>query len=185
VSALVAWGLKIAFLALLWLFVALVAGVIKADVFGRVMPAAGGGTASVKAGPAQYPQFAQTAGQAAGQTTPGGQAVPKGAPNPKRRGPSVNGPQIVVLDGPGKGDAVPLRGEIVVGRDPDATLDITDDYASGQHARFYRDDESWIVADMGSTNGTVVNGLRIARATRVGDGDVVRVGRTSLRVEES
>jgi len=107
-----------------------------------------------------------------------------GGPNPKRRGRSAKVARLVVVEGVGKGDTVPLAGEILVGRAADATLDIKDDFASGHHARFYRDDESWIVADLDSTNGTVVNGLRIARPTRVGDGDLVRIGRTGIRVEE-
>ena len=155
-SALLVWGLRIAFLALMWLFIALVAGVVRKDLFGRV-PSIDAKTAKAEAA---------------------------AAPNPKRRGRGPAQAQLVVVDGPGKGDAVPLRGEIVVGRAADATLDIADDYASGHHARFYQDESSWIVADLGSTNGTVVNGLRIARPTRVGDGDVVKVGRTSVRVEQ-
>ena len=169
-SALV-FVLKIVFLALLWLFIAAVTGVIRTDLFGR-----GGRQTPDKTGRAAPAQTAQSARPGPEETL--------GQPNPKRRGRRDKQAQLVVLGGPGLGDAVPLRGEVVVGRAPDATLDIDDDYASGHHVRFYRDDESWIVADLGSTNGTIVNGLRIARPTRVGDGDVVRVGRTDLRVEE-
>jgi len=152
-------GLKVAFIVLLWLFIALVAMVVRRDLF------------VVSAG--------------AGDTNAPVQSHTLGAPNPKRRGrSSVKTPQLIVLDGAGKGDTVPLRGEITVGRAASATLDINDDYASGEHSRFYRDGESWIVADLGSTNGTIVNGLRITRPTRVGDGDIVRIGRTSLQVVE-
>ena len=158
VSGLLIGGLKIAFVALLWLFIALVAVVVRRDLF---------------------VVGSNTLGEAKLQP-----AHTLAAPNPKRRGRAAAQPQLVVLDGAGKGDTVPLRGEIVVGRADDATLDLKDDYASGHHARFYRDDESWIVADLGSTNGTIVNGMRIARPTRVGNGDVVRVGRTSLQVVE-
>jgi len=155
--------LKLAFLALLWVFIAVIAGVIKTDLFGR----------------ADKPKAGQDGAQKAT-----GQGGVVSQPNPKRRGRHPKQAQLVVVDGPGRGDAVPLRGEVVVGRAGDATLDINDDYASGHHARFYRDEESWIVADLNSTNGTIVNGLRITRPTRVGDGDVVRVGRTSISVEE-
>ena len=154
-SALLIGGLKIAFVALLWVFIALVAVVVRHDLF-----------------------FVNGAGEAKALTHA------SAAPNPKRRGWATQRPRLVVVDGAGKGDTVPLQGEIVVGRAADATLDVNDDYASGHHARFYRDGQSWIVADMGSTNGTIVNGLRIARPTRVGDGDIVRVGRTNLKVVE-
>ena len=159
-SALLVGAIKVAFLALLWAFIAMVAKVIKADLFSPVLGVAGAGGTSAAA--------AQTGG----------------GPNPKRRGRAAKVARLVVVEGAGKGDSVPLRDEVLVGRAADATLDIQDDYASGHHARFYRDDESWIVADLGSTNGTVVNGLRIARPTRVGDGDLVRIGRTGIRVEE-
>jgi len=149
VSGLLVGLLKVAFLAVIWLFIASVAGVIKSDLFG-----AKAGTGALAA-----------------------------QPNPKRRG-SRRTAQLLVTNGPGQGDAVPLTGEIIVGRAPDATLDIVDDFASGHHARFYSDNESWIVADLQSTNGTVINGLRIGRPTRVGNGDMVRIGRTLLRVEE-
>ena len=149
---------KLAFLAILWIFIGMIARVIKRDVFG--------GDERTKA---------VTASSHSGAT---------GQQNPKRRGHRVRQAQLLVVDGPGRGDAVSLRGDVFVGRSPDSTLDIEDDYASGKHARFYRDIDSWIVTDLGSTNGTVVNGLRITRPTRVGDGDIVRVGRTSIRVEE-
>jgi len=155
-SGLLIGGLKVAFIALLWLFIALVALVMRRDLF----------AVSTGVGETNVP------------------APTRPAPNPKRRGRTAKAPQLVVLDGAGKGDTVPLRGEIVVGRAADATLDLNDDYASGEHARFYRDEESWIVADLGSTNGTIVNGLRITRPTRVGDGDIVRIGRTNLQVVE-
>ena len=149
---------KLAFLAILWVFIALIARVIRRDVFG-------------------VDEQARTT-QLSAHAGAGGQ------PNPKRRGRRARQSQLLVVDGPGRGDAVGLRGDVFVGRSPDSTLDIEDDYASGRHAHFYRDVDSWIVADMGSTNGTVVNGLRITRPTRVGNGDIVRVGRTSIRVEE-
>lgn len=59
-----------------------------------------------------------------------------------------------------------------------------DDFASARHARVeLRGDGVW-VQDLESTNGTFVNGSRIAGAERLGSGDVLRVGETDLRVEE-
>jgi hypothetical protein len=58
-----------------------------------------------------------------------------------------------------------------------------DDYASSRHARIEpRRDGIW-VHDLGSTNGTYVNGVRIDRPRRLAPGDVVRVGETDLRFE--
>ena len=59
-----------------------------------------------------------------------------------------------------------------------------DDYASARHARFEpRQDGVW-VQDLGSTNGTYLNGMRLERPRRLTTGDVVRVGETDLRFEQ-
>jgi pSer/pThr/pTyr-binding forkhead associated (FHA) protein len=58
-----------------------------------------------------------------------------------------------------------------------------DDYVSARHARFEpRQDGVWI-QDLGSTNGTFLNGARLERPRRLAPGDVVRVGETDLRYE--
>jgi pSer/pThr/pTyr-binding forkhead associated (FHA) protein len=58
-----------------------------------------------------------------------------------------------------------------------------DEFASARHVRFEpRRDGVW-VRDLGSTNGTYVNGIRIEDARRLVPGDVVRVGETDLRFE--
>jgi pSer/pThr/pTyr-binding forkhead associated (FHA) protein len=58
-----------------------------------------------------------------------------------------------------------------------------DEYASGRHARFEpRRDGIWL-EDIGSTNGTFVNGIRLTRERKLTPGDVVRVGETDLRFE--
>ncbi len=60
-----------------------------------------------------------------------------------------------------------------------------DEFASSRHARIeVRGDGAW-VQDLESTNGTFVNGSRVAGAQRLGAGDVLRVGETDLLVEES
>jgi pSer/pThr/pTyr-binding forkhead associated (FHA) protein len=58
------------------------------------------------------------------------------------------------------------------------TLVIDDEFASGQHARFYIAHELWYVEDLGSTNGTWLNGRRILAAQRLQKGDKVRIGHT-------
>jgi pSer/pThr/pTyr-binding forkhead associated (FHA) protein len=77
-------------------------------------------------------------------------------------------------------DASPLT----VGRGGNNDVSLPeDDYASTRHARFEpRRDGVW-VSDVGSTNGTFVNGIRLTRERRLAPGDVVRVGETDLRFE--
>ena len=58
-----------------------------------------------------------------------------------------------------------------------------DDFASARHARFEsRRDGLW-VEDIGSTNGTFVNGARVTTPRRLSQGDIVRVGQTDFRVD--
>jgi FHA domain len=58
-----------------------------------------------------------------------------------------------------------------------------DDFASARHARFEpRRDGVW-VEDVGSTNGTYVNGSRLGKPYRLRPGDIVRIGQTDLRYE--
>jgi pSer/pThr/pTyr-binding forkhead associated (FHA) protein len=58
-----------------------------------------------------------------------------------------------------------------------------DDYASAQHARVEAQRDGVWILDLGSTNGTWINGERMDGRRRLHDGDVVRVGQTELRFE--
>ena len=74
--------------------------------------------------------------------------------------------------------------QLTIGRGRQNDLAIgTDEYASARHARFEpRQDGVW-VQDLGSTNGTYLNGTRLDRPRRLTQGDIVRVGETDLRYE--
>jgi len=74
---------------------------------------------------------------------------------------------------------------VTVGRASQNTVSIDgDEFASARHARIEpRRDGVW-VSDVGSTNGTFVNGIRIDRPRKLVSGDVVRAGETELRFEE-
>jgi FHA domain-containing protein len=75
--------------------------------------------------------------------------------------------------------------QLTIGRGSQNDIAITtDEYASARHARFEpRQDGVW-VQDLGSTNGTYLNGTRLDRPRRLSRGDVVRIGETDLRYEE-
>ncbi|HSL01293.1 MAG TPA: FHA domain-containing protein [Rubrobacteraceae bacterium] len=60
----------------------------------------------------------------------------------------------------------------------------SDDYASGRHARLTRHGGLLYLEDLGSTNGTFVNGRKTVGATPLRDGDSVRIGSTTFRFEE-
>lgn len=95
--------------------------------------------------------------------------------------------RLVVLKSPAlqEGADHPLdSAQLTVGRGAQNDLELaSDDFASSRHARFEpRRDGVWI-EDVGSTNGTYVNGRRIDRARKLAPGDVVRVGETDFRFE--
>jgi hypothetical protein len=73
---------------------------------------------------------------------------------------------------------------LTVGRGPLNDLQLLeDDFASGRHALFDpRRDGLWI-EDLGSTNGTFVNGVRLTSSRRLAPGDIVRIGETDFRYE--
>jgi hypothetical protein len=97
------------------------------------------------------------------------------------------GGKLVVQESPvlDEGDELEVdSAPITVGRGGQNDLALEgDEFASSRHVRFEpRSDGVW-VQDLGSTNGTYVNGIRIDGARRLAPGDVVRVGETDLRFE--
>jgi hypothetical protein len=101
--------------------------------------------------------------------------------------PSSSGGRLVVQESPvlDEGDEFSVdSAPLTVGRGSQNDVAIGgDEFASARHVRFEpRRDGVW-VQDLGSTNGTYVNGIRIDGARRLAPGDVVRVGETDLRFE--
>jgi pSer/pThr/pTyr-binding forkhead associated (FHA) protein len=80
----------------------------------------------------------------------------------------------------GDGPARSFTGDFTAGRR--AGLEIPDQYASPVHARFRQEAAGWFVEDMGSTNGTWLNGARVYGPQRLARGDKIRIGRTMLTV---
>jgi pSer/pThr/pTyr-binding forkhead associated (FHA) protein len=76
-----------------------------------------------------------------------------------------------------------LGGPVVIGRSREAGLVIEDPYASDFHARIAPEgDGRFRIQDMGSTNGTFVNGDRLGAPATVGPGDEIQIGRTTMGI---
>jgi hypothetical protein len=73
-------------------------------------------------------------------------------------------------------------GPLTIGRLPECSVAVEDTNVSRRHAEVRRDGPDVVVVDLGSTNGTRVNGAQV-RTRRLNDGDEITVGRTSLRFE--
>ena len=85
--------------------------------------------------------------------------------------------------GPRLGERLPLRALSAIGRDSGNDVVINDDAVSARHAVVELNDGTWWVSDQGSTNGTLLNGGRVARPERLRDGDVIDIGRVGMRFE--
>ncbi|MBV9381660.1 MAG: FHA domain-containing protein [Streptosporangiaceae bacterium] len=161
-SALTLTLIRVAFLAVLWLFVIAAIGVVRTDLFGS------SGSPSRRA-----------RARARAQQAPRQPQRPPRQPRPGRSTPRV----LLVTDGALKGTSVDLaEQQITLGRSNDATLVLNDDYASSRHARIFPQDGQWIVEDLGSTNGTYLDRQKVTRPMPVPVGVPIRIGKTVLEL---
>jgi FHA domain-containing protein len=99
------------------------------------------------------------------------------------RVPEGERPVLVVEGGGGlrAGAAFVLDGSTTIGRSPQTDIQIEDQFASSRHARIYERDGYLYVEDMGSTNGTYLNGRRLDARELLQADDRIRIGDTEFR----
>jgi pSer/pThr/pTyr-binding forkhead associated (FHA) protein len=150
--------IRVAFLAVLWLFVIAAIGVVRTDMFG---------TAAAKVRRARSRAPAQAPRQ------------PQRPAKPSRATPRY----LIVTGGALSGMTIDLTDQqITMGRANDATIVLNDDYASSRHARIFPQDGQWIVEDLGSTNGTYLDRQKVTQPTPVPVGVPIRIGKTVLEL---
>jgi diguanylate cyclase (GGDEF)-like protein len=89
---------------------------------------------------------------------------------------------LTLLTGAGAGTLHPLGdGEVTLGRTTDSTVVLDEDGISRRHARFFHTHGHYWVEDLHSTNGTIVDGARIAAPTLLREGAIVLLGHATLR----
>ena len=109
-------------------------------------------------------------------------AAPEATTPRPQRNPRVP-TQIVLTTGPLTGTSLPLRDSgVLIGRNPECTLVLDDEFASGRHARILRAEDGWYVEDLGSTNGTFVGQYRVGDPVPVETGTAIRIGRTVIEL---
>ncbi|MFZ1411677.1 MAG: FHA domain-containing protein [Micropruina sp.] len=105
------------------------------------------------------------------------------APARKRRQDKRLPTRLKISKGTQVGLTLPLEGGIKIGRSSDCQLILDDDYVSTRHAQIARGGDGYVIEDLGSTNGTYLNGERITVPTPFTLTDTVRIGRTLMIVE--
>ena len=103
------------------------------------------------------------------------------------REPTVELGRLVVLASPSNeppvGSAIPLDAVTTIGRDVNNTVVVDDPFVSAEHAALTFRGRAWYVEDLGSTNGTYVNGSLVDGVAPLGFGDELQVGQVRLRLE--
>jgi len=96
------------------------------------------------------------------------------------------GAQLVVVAAKGyePGTSGEIDGGVTMGRSDVVEIRVDDAFASSSHARLFSRGDSMWVEDMGSTNGTYLNGRQISAAERLKRGDVIRIGDSEYRYQE-
>lgn len=80
------------------------------------------------------------------------------------------------------GAVIPIKGEITIGRKTTNNLVLDDQYVSGNHARIFLKNTDYIIEDLGSTNGTIVNDKRIEDKAILKVGDEIQIGSALFKV---
>lgn len=172
--------LEYVFLALLYLFFLRVVRAVWVELREPRLVEAGSELASASPAPT-------TTGLGAAPATNGSPHARRGQPVPlpegaRRRGQPAH---ITLVGGDGRGAVFDLAQELTIGRAPGCAVALADDtFVSQLHARVYFRDGCFWVEDLGSTNGTLLNGHKVTGSQVLHRGDRVQVGQSVLELQK-
>ncbi|GAA1586726.1 FHA domain-containing protein FhaB [Leucobacter aridicollis] len=178
--------MRIGFLLLLWFFIFAIVYALRSDLFGApARKIRNDGPTVQPASPAPAPQLQPAAAAPAPHAqapthspviTPSGGALPSaGSSGPAR--------SLVITSGVATGTSIPLDEDFVsIGRSSDSTLVIVDEYTSTYHARLARSGDNWVLTDLDSTNGTLLNGEKVRGSVNVPTFTPVTIGKTTFEL---
>lgn len=155
--------LQLGFLIVLWAFVFGIVYALRSDLFGE----------RVRRMPAQ-----QTAAPNYPPSPPLSSPAPAAPPQP-----AGEARILVITSGSSAGQQIELPEEqLTIGRSSDSGLVIRDDFTSTHHARLLHWPDGWVIQDLDSTNGTFLDGERVALPTPVPLGTTVKIGTTTFEL---
>lgn len=159
-SELALFLVRTGFLALIWIFIFSIISVIRADLFGQKVVS--------KVASANLPN-----------TFVAGVGGAPASPKPAEQKPT----KLVVTAGEKVGTEIALAGrQLTIGRASDSDLVVDDEYTSTHHAKLVFINGEWLIQDLDSTNGTLLDGKKVTTPTVVAMNTQVRVGRTSFEL---
>lgn len=151
---------RVGILVLLWSFVLIAVRVVRSDLFASAEQAVPGRQQPVPVSPSR-------------------RQVRRGERDRSRS----EARRLVVTEGGLTGTSLALGTEpVTLGRADSSTLVLTDDYASSHHAQLVPGEGRWLVEDLGSTNGTYLEGRKVSDPTPVPLGAPIRIGKTVLEL---
>lgn len=150
---------RFGYLALLWILVFGAVAVLRRDIFGAVITPKGKGHSSADS------RRRQSRGER------------------KASGTHVQPRALLVTGGSLVGTIIPLgTSPITIGRAPSASLVLEDEYASSAHAQLSPTSDGWLIEDLGSRNGTFVDGETLSEPMILTPGISVRIGQTTIEL---
>lgn len=192
--------LQLAFLALLWIFIFLIVSAIRSDLFGqrvRSIRPTSADDQNNEPDPDNLDPFGAV------KTSFSGSASSIGTPTNTNNSPkpplhtnsqdsatdtglcnTTNVNHLVITSGSRAGLEFPLgEDEITIGRSSDSAVIIRDDFTSTHHARLVLSHGIWMIQDLKSTNGTLLNGVRLTERTAIPLGANIKVGSTTFELQ--
>jgi pSer/pThr/pTyr-binding forkhead associated (FHA) protein len=184
--------LRLAFLAVLWLFVFGVVYALRSDLFGQRVRKLREDVGS--AGGSPFPQSPYAASASSSAPAPPRAAQPppistmpsganSGAVPSRAKATTATARRLVITSGAKAGTEIPLGTDpLTIGRSSESGLVIRDDYTSTHHARLLLWNDEWMIQDLDSTNGTFLDGKRVSVPTQVPLDTPIRIGATSFEL---
>ncbi len=184
--------LRLAFLAVLWLFIFGIVYALRSDLFGQRVRKLREETGAAGGSPFPQSPYASAAAAPPRSPQPGVQPPPissmpsganSGAVPSRAKATTSTARHLVITSGAKAGTEIPLGTEpLTIGRSSESGLVIRDDYTSTHHARLLLWNDEWMIQDLASTNGTFLDGKRVSVPTQVPLDTPIRIGATSFEL---